>query len=68
MTAKARQEHPVIVNIYNFVLYNNSTHYKLLQHYLPLSLLHTGRRGVSIIFKRLSNSKRELVRGPRVNI
>jgi hypothetical protein len=53
----------VAINIYNFILYNHPTRYKLLLHYLPLSLLHTSQRGVATIFKRLPNSKRELVGG-----
>jgi hypothetical protein len=65
---ETKQVHSIAINIYNFILYNHSTRYKMLQHYLPLPLLHTGQRGVATIFKRLLNNERELIGGSRVNI
>jgi hypothetical protein len=50
-TTEPKQEHLVTINIHNFIIYNNSTRYKLLQHYFPLSFFDTGQRGVPAIFK-----------------
>jgi hypothetical protein len=54
----------VTVNIYNFILYNHPTRYKLFKHYLSFYFFHSSRRRVSTVFERLPNHERELVRDP----